>query len=298
MKVIVTGSLGNISKLLTENLIRKGQEVVVISSKPEKQKDIEALGAKAAIGSVDDADFLTKTFTGADVVYTMVPPPSYFDPNLDMNAYWNRIGNSYVEAIRTSGIKRVINLSSWGADKSYGTGGILGAYYVEQMLNQIQDIHLTHIRPTSFYYNLFGNIRSIKTAGMMASNYGGDDVTVLVAPSDIAEAVAEEIITPGSKTIRYVASDECTCNDVARVLGESIGKPDLKWVIIPAEQVKKNLEAAGMNPQIVASVVELQSAHHSGWIAEDYYRNKPVKMGKIKIEDFAKEFAAAYTKQQ
>jgi uncharacterized protein YbjT (DUF2867 family) len=61
MKVIVTGSLGNISKPLAKELVGKGHTVTVISSKPEKQKDIEALGAAAAIGSLEDVDFLVST---------------------------------------------------------------------------------------------------------------------------------------------------------------------------------------------------------------------------------------------
>ena len=52
MKIIVTGSLGHIGKLLTEELVKKGHTVTVISSKPERQKDIETLGAIAAIGSI------------------------------------------------------------------------------------------------------------------------------------------------------------------------------------------------------------------------------------------------------
>ena len=46
MKIIVTGSLGNISKPLTEELVRKGHSVTVVSSKPNKQKAIELLGAR------------------------------------------------------------------------------------------------------------------------------------------------------------------------------------------------------------------------------------------------------------
>jgi 5,10-methylene-tetrahydrofolate dehydrogenase/methenyl tetrahydrofolate cyclohydrolase len=45
MKVVVTGSLGNISKPLAHELLEKGHTVTVISSDREKQKDIEALGA-------------------------------------------------------------------------------------------------------------------------------------------------------------------------------------------------------------------------------------------------------------
>ncbi len=43
MKIVVTGSLGNISKPLTQELIQKGHTVTVISSKAERQKDIEAI---------------------------------------------------------------------------------------------------------------------------------------------------------------------------------------------------------------------------------------------------------------
>jgi uncharacterized protein YbjT (DUF2867 family) len=69
MKIVVTGSLGNISKPLTLELIQKGHEVTVVTSKANKQKDIEALGAKAAIGTIEDINFLTATFKGVDAVY-------------------------------------------------------------------------------------------------------------------------------------------------------------------------------------------------------------------------------------
>ena len=105
MKIIVTGSLGHISKPLTEELVQKGHEVTVISSKADKQQEIEALGATAAIGSVEDADFLTSTFTGADAVYTMVPPTNYFAPDLDLTAYCLGVGNNYAAAIEKIGRK-------------------------------------------------------------------------------------------------------------------------------------------------------------------------------------------------
>ena len=57
MKIIITGSLGHISKPLTEALVQKGHTVTVISSKPERKKEIEALGAVAAIGTMEDTDF-------------------------------------------------------------------------------------------------------------------------------------------------------------------------------------------------------------------------------------------------
>src|SRR4051812_23993334 len=130
MKIIITGSLGHIGQPLTKELVQKGHRVTVISSKQEKQKDIEALGASAAIGSVEDVGFLTTTFTGADAVYCMVPPNNYFDHSLDLVAYYQQIGRNYVQAIQQSNVKRVIHLSSIGAHLEKGTGLIVGHHYI------------------------------------------------------------------------------------------------------------------------------------------------------------------------
>ena len=97
MKIIVTGSLGNISQPLATELVQQGHTVTIISSQPDRQASIEALGATAAIGSLADVDFLATTFAGADAVYAMVPP-SYTEPN--SRAYFQRIGRSYAQAIQ------------------------------------------------------------------------------------------------------------------------------------------------------------------------------------------------------
>jgi uncharacterized protein YbjT (DUF2867 family) len=296
MKIIVTGSLGHISKPLTEEIVQKGHAVTVISSKPEKQKYIEALGATAAIGSLEDADFLTATFTGADAVYTMVPPANYFDPNIDLTTYCINIANNYAQAIEKSGVKRVVHLSSIGAHLEKDSGIILAHRKVEVILEKLSDVAITFIRPVGFYYNLFGFIPVIKSQGFIAANYGAEDDLVWVSPVDIA--AAEELETPlaGNK-VRYVASDELTGHQTASILGAAIGKPDLKWLLISDEQRQRGLEAAGLNPQIAVGLVEMFASQHSGALMEDYHRNRPAVMGKVKLTDFAKEFAVAFNQK-
>ncbi|MEO6000556.1 MAG: NmrA family NAD(P)-binding protein [Chitinophagaceae bacterium] len=291
MKIIVTGSLGNISKPLAQDLVQQGHEIVVISNSQEKQKDIEALGATAAIGSVESVDFLA-ALSGADSVYTMIPP-NFAVP--DPVAYYEIIGNSYAKAIKQSGIKRVVHLSSWSAHLPKGTGIIVGSHRVELILNELTDIAVTYLRPCSFYNNLYHYVDMIKSAGFMGTNYGGDDKVVLVSAKDIAAAALEEIVsqTTGNK-IRYIASDERTCHEIAKVLGIAIGKPDLKWLTFTSEQVKETMEKNGVPSSIAAKLVELNASIRSGAIQEDYDLHQPVVMGKVKLEDFATEFAAAF----
>lgn len=291
MKVVVTGSLGNISKPLATELVQKGHQVTVISSKPERQKDIEALGARAAIGSVEDVGFLVQAFTGADAVYAMVPP-NFAAP--DPIAYYLRIGNNYAQAIQQAGIKRAVHLSSYGAHLEKGTGFILGAHYVEKMLNELPNVTVTHLRAGFFYTNLYRFADMIKEAGFLAANYGDDDKLILVHPKDIAAAAAEEIEAAAGKKIRYAVSDEHTANEVAQIIGAAIGKPGLKWITLSDEQVREGMAKQGMPAHLIDMFVEMGASGHSGALREDYERNKPVTMGKIKTEDFAKEFAAAF----
>jgi len=44
-------------------------------------------------------------------------------------------------------------------------------------------------------------------------------------------------------------------------------------------------------------LVEMFASQHNGMLMEDYYRNRPTVMGKVKLKDFAKEFAAAYNQK-
>lgn len=91
MKVVITGSLGYISKPLSEKLVKKGHSVLIISSTEDRKEVIEAIGASAAIGNMEDVDFLTESFAGADAVYFMLSPYGNFaDPNNDANAIIKR----------------------------------------------------------------------------------------------------------------------------------------------------------------------------------------------------------------
>lgn len=295
MKITITGSLGNISKPLATALVQKGHQVTIITSDAEKQTAIEALGAKSAIGSVEDLAFLTETFSGSDAVYCMIPRANYFDPNLDLDAFTRKIGNNYAQAIEKSGVKRVVFLSSIGAHLEKNSGIIQRYNEIEAVLNKLSNVSITFMRPTSFFYNLLAYIPIIKNAGIIAANYGAEKMVPWVSPNDIAEAIAEEITTPlDGKKVRYVSSEELTGDETAKILGNAIGKPDLKWVLTTDQETLDGLINVGMQPKIAEGLVEMYAGLYSGLLGEDYERNRPAVMGKTKLAEYAKEFAAIY----
>src|SRR5258708_21388140 len=212
MKITLTGSLGNISKPLAEILIKNGHKVTIISSDSKKVSFIEALSAKAAIGSVSDIAFLTDAFKGTDAIYTMVPP------NWGVSNYRQYIaetGKNYLEAIKASGVKRVVNLSSIGADLSGGTGPIAGLYDVEHTLNTLDGIAIKHLRAGIFYINFFFDVGIIRSMGIMGSNYGEKTKLIMTHPRDIAAAAAQELqCTFQAKSHRYGLSDQQVISEI------------------------------------------------------------------------------------
>jgi uncharacterized protein YbjT (DUF2867 family) len=66
---VITGATGNTGKPVAEALLREGKKVVVVGRDAEKLKGLVEKGATAAVGSLEDSNFLAKTFIGATAVY-------------------------------------------------------------------------------------------------------------------------------------------------------------------------------------------------------------------------------------
>lgn len=322
MKFTIIGSLGNVGEPLVRQLAFKGNEITVVSRDSTKKDKIQALGAEAAIGSISDCHFLEHCFNGADGVFTMIPPSNYMDKNINLEKEYSEIALNYADAIKRAKVKKVVHLSSVGAHLNHGNGLLRYHALAEKILNPLsKNSAVTFIRATAFYNNLYNLKGLIKGTGFLGyllalryygllgmlrgkkgviiSNYGKNDLTAWVSPQDIASAVFEELTNnatdPGIK-IRYVASDELTCSQVAHEIGKAIGKPYLKWEIISDKQMKKAYLSLGMNEKVAEEMVEMYAGVHKGIIDEDYFKNNTQSLGRIKIGKFAEEFANEYNK--
>lgn len=294
MKYVLTGSIGHIAKPLAQQLINAQHDVSIITSSADKQAQIEALGAKALVGSVQDKAFMISAFAGADAVYLMIPP-NVTAP--DIFAAQKATADVYVEAIKANNIQRVVQLSSIGAHLRKGAGPIDGVAYLEEQLGQLENVHVKMLRPSYFFYNLFSMIPLIKNANIMGSNFNmTEEKFILTHTNDIADAAARHLLdsTFEGKTIEYIASDERTSAEIAAVLGSAIDKPELPWIEFKDEDSLQGMLGAGLPPSISEAYVQMGRSIRNGKIQEDYWKNRPAQLGKTKLEDFAREFKAAY----
>lgn len=293
MKVTITGSLGNISQQLTAGLTAKGHEVTVISNNPERIKAIEDLKATAAIGSVEDVDFLIKAFKGADAVYTMIPP-NFSTP--DYKAFTLQVGANYASAIEQTGVQYIVNLSSSGSPLA-GVEPLTEYQNLEEKLDALQGINVLHLRPGGFYSNFYGSIGLIKYQGIIGNNFDETVNMVMSHPHDIADAAAEALhtLTFKGRNIKYIVSDVKNGKEAAALLGHAIGKPDLQWVQFSDEQLLGALLQNGFSKNAAQHyIVDMGIAIRKGILARHYEQNKYEVVGKRSFADFTREFAFVY----
>lgn len=294
MKITVTGSLGNVSKPLIEQLVVKGHEVKVISSNPARTSDIEKLQAEPLIGSVTDLDFVKKSFEGSKAVYLMVPPNF---STTDYSGFTMQTTKTYAQAIKETGIEYVVNLSSAGSPLA-GIPPLTYYQNLETKLDDLEGVNILHLRPGGFYSNFYGGLGLIKHQGIVGNNFDENIQVVLSHPADIAEAAfnALDMLSFNDKNVQYIISDKLNGKDIARILGDAIRKPDLKWIQFSDEQLLAGLIQNGFSEDAAQHyIVDMGIAIREGLLEKQYQQILPNNVsGKRRFIEFAEEFAQVY----
>jgi uncharacterized protein YbjT (DUF2867 family) len=224
----------------------------------------------------------------------MIPPKP--DAN-DSQGYQNRMVESLVYALAQARVPRVVALSSVGAHRSEGTGPILSLRSLEAKLNGLRDASVVHLRPAYFMENHLWSIPVIREQGINGSPIRPDVPIPMVATQDIAEAttklLCEETFT--GQTVRYLLEPrDLTMSEATRLLGEAIGKPELKYMRFPEEDARKAMARMGMSPSVVEAMPEMAQGFNAGAIVPTQKRS-PENSTKTTLEEFARTlFAPAF----
>lgn len=160
---VILGASGNSGHVVASNLLSNGKKVRVVGRNPEHLQSVAGKGADVFVGDVTDAESLTRAFQGAESAYVLLPPNLTTN---DYRAFQDRVSDSIAAAVRDASIKNVVSLSSVGADKSNGTGPVVGLYNLEQKLNQIDGANVLHLRAGYFMENTLPQVAPIRRMGL------------------------------------------------------------------------------------------------------------------------------------
>lgn len=289
----IMGATGNIGSKLADRLLVKNRRVKLIGRSADRLQPFVDKGATAAVGDVDDEDFLMHAFSGSEAVFAMIPPDYAAQ---DFRQYQNRIGERIATAIEKSGVSHVVNLSSHGAHLSDKTGPIKGLRDQEQRLNQIDAVHIVHLRPTFFMENMLMNIDMIKSTGINGGHIRGNLPFAMIATVDIAEVAAQYLLErnfSGKSARELLGPRDISMEEATRIIGEKIGKPDLPYVHFSREEYINGLLQAGLTKDMAEQLAELDAGINDQLFASGEPRRQENRTA-TDFKQFADFFARVY----
>lgn len=270
--IAITGATGNIGSALVRHLLQAGHRVVAIARRSERLDALRAAGADTrAVDVASDAAGLADALRGADAAFLMIPPR--IDAP-DFLTYADGVSNTLEAAVRASGVRKVVQLSSLGGDLPTGTGPIVSVHRLENRLRAIEGLDVLALRPTYFMENLYSSIGLIKGMGINGGPTRPDVAFPMIATQDIAAAAAarlDKLDFRGHEVQSLLGPQDYTMQDATRALGAAIGRPELPYVQFPYDQAEQGMVGAGLSPSMAGLYIEMTRSLNEG----DLFKNQP-----------------------
>lgn len=264
-KIAVLGAAGHTGRVVTEKLLGLGHEVRAVCRDQVKLDALVKLGARPYPVDADHGvTGLREAFRDADAVYTMIPPDFGVAHYL---RYSDRVGEHIVTALKQAGTEWVVNLSALGADLHAGTGPIVGLHRQEDRLDKIEGLNVMHLRPAFFMENLLYWIPSLRKDAKIVSTFRADLAIDLVAATDVGLKAAElldGLDFEGPGFLELTGPRTYRIDEVAKLIGKGIGKPELHYEAVDDRKAEKAFVAAGFDDDVAELFIEMEHAYNDG----------------------------------
>jgi uncharacterized protein YbjT (DUF2867 family) len=244
--------------------LKQGQKVRVLVRDAAKGESWLKRHAEVVALDLTDEAALTRALTGMTGAFLLLPPnPAATDYLADRAAFTEHL----VRAVKASGLKNLVFLSSVGAQHPAGTGPVVALNRAEKALKGITP-SLTFLRPAYFLENWASAFMSVLETGELRF-FGQTHLKFpQVCAHDVGEAAAAALVAaaPGTNVIELAGKENWSPEEVAAVVHALLETP-VKAVSVPVEQAKDALQAAGLNENQATLYAELYQGIARGHIS-------------------------------
>jgi uncharacterized protein YbjT (DUF2867 family) len=287
---VILGASGNTGSIIANSLLSAGKKVRVVGRDDGRLKLFVDRGAEAFTADMSDAAALTKAFTGARAAYLMLPPAKSREEQ-------ERDSDGIARAVKESGLRYAVHLSSYGAQVEKGAGPVSGLHSSEQKLNAIKDLNVLHLRAAYFMENNLAAIGMIHGMGIFGNALLPDLKIPMAATRDVGDYAAQRLLHldfSGKQTRELLGERDLSMTEATAVIARGIGRPDLRYQQFPYEQVQQALTQLGVPPKGAAMYIEMYKSINAGVLVPLEPRS-PANTTPTSFERFVQDvFAAAY----
>lgn len=254
---IILGATGQVGSMLAASLLEKGEPVRAVIRDVFRAKDLENLGMQTAIADYRDKDALMKAFQGGHTAFLLTPEnPDCHDCMAEIDA----LLETYREAVISSGVTRIIGLSSLGAQHEEGTGNLMASYRLEHAFEGIMAEKI-FVRPAYYFSNWLGYLSLVREHGILPTFFPPEMELPMVAPPDVARFLADIIQsdTGPDRTLEISGPRPYSTSEIAAVFGAVLGREVAVQQVQP-EDWESTLREAGFSEDGARNLAEMTKA--------------------------------------
>ena len=201
---VILGASGNTGSIIANSLLLKGEKVRIFGRDLGRlehfwQKRGSVHGQRERCGRAH------QSFQRHDAAYLMLPPVNSREDQ-------ERQSDAIAKAVKESGLRYAVHLSSYGAHVPEGTGPIAGLHSSEQKLNAISDLNVLHLRAAYFMENNLAVIGMVHGMGMIGNALRPDLKLPMISTRDIGDYAAQRLLDldfSGKQTRELLANATC-----------------------------------------------------------------------------------------
>jgi uncharacterized protein YbjT (DUF2867 family) len=287
---VILGASGNTGSIIANSLLLKGEKVRVVGRDDGRLQSFVRKGAEAFTADLTDSAALAKAFRGARAAYLILPP-------INSREDQERQSDAIAKAVKESGLRHAVYLSSYGAHVPEGTGPVTGLHSSEQKLNAISDLNVLHLRAAYFMENNLAAIDMIHGMGLFGHALLPDLKLPMIATRDVGNYAAQRLFDldfSGKQTRELLGERDLSMAEATAAIARGIGKPDLRYEQFTYDQVQQALTQMGFSPKKAAVYIEMFRAINTGVLAAQESRS-PENTTPTSFEKFVQDvFLAAY----
>ena len=271
MKIVISGSTGQIGRQLIERLDFSKQDIVLIGRDASKLQDAKDRGATVATGDLLDGAFLKATLTDADT-YFFLPPPN-FQSN-DMVGDYQRLAEVSRDAARAAGVERIVHLSTLGGHLDREETGLIRGQHIAETIIRDGAPHVLHLRNGFFLENFLGAVSTIAAQGAIYFPVSSESRYSFVTTVDIARIVHDLLDAPtwtGHRVIEFQGPKDYSFGEVAAEFAKALGR-EVAHVAVPPEAAVEAMVGMGMSQEYAQDLTKLFTSIEADILQAEFQR--------------------------
>jgi NAD(P)H dehydrogenase (quinone) len=257
----ITGITGKVGGAAARTLLAAGQPVRAVVRDAAKGRLWSELGCEVALAEMEDAEALTRAFTGTAGVFVL--PPPQFDPQPGFPEAKAAIA-AVRQALAAARPGRVVCLSTVGAQAAQPN--LLSQRTLMEEALATLALPVSFLRPAWFLENLAWDVAQAREQGVLSSYLQPLERAVpMVATADVGRVAAELLVQPDGapRVVELEGPARLSQHDIAAALAGVLGRP-VQAQAVPRETWGALFRAQGMRDPVPR--IQMLDGFNEGWI--------------------------------